>query len=300
MVLLGHSNFINFQDSSGAENLGIEYIGGALKTLGADVEIITFSSEDSLIGIVKDFKPRLVGFTSLTYQSPLVVMAIKEIKKQFPWIIIIAGGDHASAQPKDFLDIGADFVVRGEGEKAMQEIFNGEIDNKIIECPLMTAEQLNSAFPLRLPGWGLKKNLRPIWSVLFERGGVVYCMIGRRGCGRNCDFCNSGEMWGKKIRSRSMKSIENEFIEISSLNDACGICFVDLDFFVSISYTEMLIDLIIGLKKLRKIPKDFKFSCLGSFPPVEKAKNLLPRCLRQVLLKCLLELKLWRRSKGKC
>ena len=55
----------------------------------------------------------------------------------------------------------------------MQEIFNGEIDNKIIECPLMTAEQLNSAFPLRLPGWGLKKNLRPIWSVLFEK---------RRGC----------------------------------------------------------------------------------------------------------------------
>ena len=28
VVLLGHSNFINFQDSSGAENLGIEYIGG--------------------------------------------------------------------------------------------------------------------------------------------------------------------------------------------------------------------------------------------------------------------------------
>ena len=72
--------------------------------------------------------------------------------------------------------------------------------------------------------------------MLFERGGVVYCMIGRRGCGRNCDTSAIRERCGgKKIRSRSMKSIENEFIEISSLNDACGISFVDLDFFVSIS-----------------------------------------------------------------
>ena len=101
--------------------------------------------------------------------------------------------------------------------------------------------------------------------MLFENEGVVYCMITKRGCGRKCDFCNSGEMWKGKIRVRSIESIERELVDISSLNDACGACFVDLDFFVPVSYTEMLIDLIIGLKKLRKIPKDFKFSCLGSF-----------------------------------
>src|SRR3990167_6613106 len=67
VVFLGNSSFINYQDASGAENLGLEYIGGALKSLGADVKIATFSSEVDLAGIVENVKPDFVGFTSLTY-----------------------------------------------------------------------------------------------------------------------------------------------------------------------------------------------------------------------------------------
>lgn len=279
VVRLGHSNFINYQDASGMENLGIEYAGAALKTVGADIKIAVFSSESVLIDIIKDFKPRLVGFTSLTYQSPLVARVIKEIKKQFPWILVVAGGDHASAKPEDFLNAGADYVVKGEGEKAVREIYKGEIDEsrKIVESPLLDTEDLNNIFPLRVPGWGLKKNLRPIWSALFEREGVAYCIISRRGCGRSCDFCNSGEMWKRKVRLRSIESVEKELIDISSLNDACGICFADLDFFVPVSFAEIIVDLIIEMKKSGKIRKDLKFICLGSFPPLEKSEKIFSK-----------------------
>ena len=279
VVFLGNSSFINYQDASGAENLGLEYIGGALKSLGADVKIATFSSEVDLAGIVENVKPDFVGFTSLTYQSPLVAKAIKVIKEEFPEIIVIAGGDHASARPEDFLKAGADYVIKGEGERAIREIYNGEIDKdkKIIECHLLSVDELNNTFPLRVKDWGIKKNLRPIWSTLFEKYGVVYFLIGGRGCGRNCDFCNSGEMWKRKIRPRSMDSLESELISISSLSDASGISFVDLDFFVSISHTESVINSIIKLKKLNKIPNDLKFACLGSFPPLEKSEKIFTR-----------------------
>ena len=232
MVTLGHSKFINFQDACGAENLGIEYIGGALKKLGADVTIVVFSSKHDLIDVVRNVKPCIIGFTSLTYQSPLVAKAILAIKNQFPEIIAVVGGDHASAKPDDFLRAGADFIVKGEGEKAICKIYNNEINKseKIIECPLIRVNELNNPFPLRIKGWGMKKNLRPVWSTLFEKEGVIYCMITRRGCGRNCDFCNSGEMWKRKIRSRSMESVGKELIGINLLGDACGIGFVDLDF----------------------------------------------------------------------
>ena len=276
-VAIGHSSFINRQDVTGKENLGIKYISGALRDAGADVRITVFSNEEDLLKTVRYFEPRFVGFTSLTYQSPLTARAIGQIKKHFSQINVFVGGDHASARPQDFLSVGADYVIVGEGEKAVVKIFNNETREKIIEEPLLSIDELNATFPLRLRGWGLSKNLRATWSVLFENEGVVYCMITKRGCGRKCDFCNSGEMWKGKIRVRSIESIERELVDISSLNDACGACFVDLDFFVPVSYTEMLIDLIIGLKKLRKIPKDFKFSCLGSFPPVKKAKNLFTK-----------------------
>ena len=276
---LGNSSFINYQDASGAENLGLEYIGGALKSLGADVKIATFSSEVDLAGIVENVKPDFVGFTSLTYQSPLVAKAIKAIKNQFPKITIVVGGDHASARPEDFLKAGADYAIKGEGERAIREIYNGEIDKdeKIVECPLLSDDDLNNTFPLRVKGWGIKKNLRPTWSALFEKAGVVYCLIGGRGCGRSCDFCNSGEMWKKKIRLRSMDSLESELINISSLNDASGIGFVDLDFFVPISHTEKVVDSIIKLKKLNKIPNDLKFACLGSFPSLEKSEKIFTK-----------------------
>ena len=279
IVPLGHSSFINYQDASGAENLGLEYIGGALKSLGADVKIVTFSSECDLAGIVENVKPDFVGFTSLTYQSPLVARTIMAIKEEFPEIIVIAGGDHASARPEDFLKAGADYAIKGEGEMAIKKIYNGEInkDEKIVECPLLIAGELDNTYPLRVKGWGTKKNLRPTWSALFEKDGVVYFFISGRGCGRSCDFCNSGEMWKKKIRLRSMDSLESELVSISSLSDASGIGFVDLDFFVPISHTEAVVDLIIQLKKFNKIPNDLKFACLGSFPPLQKSENLFTK-----------------------
>lgn len=276
-VATGCSNFINRQDVTGKENLGIMYIGGVLRNAGADVKITVFSSEEDLLKTVKCFEPDFVGFTSLTYQSSLVAKAIGQIKKQFPEVSIFVGGDHASAKPEDFLNIGADYVIIGEGEKAVIKIFNGETGEKTIEEPLLSIGELNDTFPLRIRGWGIKNNLRPTWPIFFEGDGVVYCMITRRGCGRSCDFCNSGEMWKRKIRLRTIESIEKELIDLNSLSDNCGIAFVDLDFFVPISYTEKVISLIIKLKEQRKIRKSLKFFCLGSFPPLEKSEKIFSK-----------------------
>ena len=101
-VAIGHSSFINRQDVTGKENLGIKYISGALRDAGADVRITVFSNEEDLLKTVRYFEPRFVGFTSLTYQSPLTARAIGQIKKHFSQINVFVGGDHASARPQDF------------------------------------------------------------------------------------------------------------------------------------------------------------------------------------------------------
>ena len=132
------------------ENLGIEYIGGALKKLGADVNIVVFSSKCDLIDVIRNVKPGIVGFTSLTYQSTLVARAILAIKNQFPEIIAVVGGDHASAKPDDFLKARADFIVKGEGEKGIEDVFNGIAKSGIIESSLITNDELNLTFPLRI------------------------------------------------------------------------------------------------------------------------------------------------------
>ena len=230
---------------------------------------------------------------------PWVARAILAIKNQFPEIIAVVGGDHASAKPDDFLKARADFIVKGEGEKGIEDVFNGIAKSGIIESSLITNDELNLTFPLRIKGWGIKKPKTCLVHA-FEKEGVVYCMITSRGCGRNCDFCNSGEMWKRKVRLRSIESVEKELIGINLLGDACGIGFVDLDFFVSLSHTERIVDSIIKLKNSIKLTITLNSHASALFLLWKNPRKFLQRCLRRVLWKYLSELKLWKKNKDYC
>ncbi len=77
---------------------------------------------DRIMETIKEFLPDAVGISNSTDGDTQSVAEIAgRIKKEFPNIILITGGQAATTNYKYLLDQGFGFVVIGEGEYAFRE-----------------------------------------------------------------------------------------------------------------------------------------------------------------------------------
>ena len=229
--------------------LGLAYLGGVLEKAGYKTKIIDATGEQRPIKIrrSKDNVYNLQGLTSaeilnrinpetlifgisLMFSQEWVVHRsfIGEIKKKFPKIIIIAGGEHASAMPEYILkDCPAiDYVIRGEGEFSMLEfsynIFHkGDVtnipgvcfvddNNKFIDNG--TSKRIEHIDTLPRPAWHLLKP-ENYFNNVFTSGisrGKNMPLLATRGCPFQCTFCSSPTMWTTRYIMRDAKEIVNE------------------------------------------------------------------------------------------
>ncbi|MHA1961747.1 MAG: TIGR04013 family B12-binding domain/radical SAM domain-containing protein [Candidatus Thorarchaeota archaeon] len=119
-------------------------------------------------------------------------------------LILIAGGPHASARPADLLDIGFDYVIVGEGERALSELLfrlmndtnpegiQGVISKETIEHPL----------PQTLPRIALDDY--PPYALEMNVVGPIEVT---RGCPYACKFCCTPFLTGGRVRHRSTESV---------------------------------------------------------------------------------------------
>ena len=138
--------------------LGLAYLGAVLEKAGYKTKIIDATGEQKPVKIIRS-KDNLYNFQGLTSKEilekidpntfifgislmfsqewPAHKLLIKEIKRKYPKIIIVAGGEHSSAIPEYVLNDcpSVDYVIRGEGEFSMLEfsynIFSKKSVNKI-------------------------------------------------------------------------------------------------------------------------------------------------------------------------
>lgn len=193
--------------------LGLYILGTLAKHRGWDVEIvyeemqkIDFSQIESL---------DLVGISTITSTAPRAYKIADKIKKM--GIPVIMGGPHVSFQTEEALG-HADFVIRGEGEKALMaflDAWEGKTDYEAVpnlsfkkngktihnplgpnapdldQIPFPELEQLNYN-PKRIAGY----RTIPIQA--------------SRGCPFDCAFCSVTSMFGKHYRFRSTQNIIKE------------------------------------------------------------------------------------------
>jgi radical SAM superfamily enzyme YgiQ (UPF0313 family) len=120
-------------------------------------------------------------YTSYSYLSTISVGTL--VRKYWPNATIVVGGYHPTAVPDDFTYEGApfDFVVRGEGERALQSIVTGDL--KRHEHP-----QILAGDQLRPEEWP---------KVVYEKyddKNSPFMIALSRGCNMKCNFCcQSGE-----------------------------------------------------------------------------------------------------------
>jgi len=169
--------------------------------------------------VLNEYKPDLVGIRvmSVTCASGhKVAELVKEYNKD---CFVVMGGIHATVLPNEVLeDNNVDFVAIGEGERTLVELCNmikdGEKDFEKIDglgfrkdgklCFNKQRELIQNLDELPFPARDTTYN--PEYFGASEYGQ----MMTSRGCPFNCAFCNSAQLWGRKVRFRSVDNILEE------------------------------------------------------------------------------------------
>lgn len=208
-------------------HLGIAYIGTILSENGWNVDIIDGSapygkhSFDSIAEYVNQGWIDFVGITVTTLFSTYAKKLINKIKAKEQCIKIVVGGPHATLMPEEMINAGADIVVRGEGEWTLYDLisyFNGKVpleeikgitfrnkEGRVINNP--ERDLIDDLDFLSFPNRDLFKRKDFIQAP--EEYYRFSNIVTSRGCPFSCVYC-SKEVFGKKFRSRSSKSIIDE------------------------------------------------------------------------------------------
>lgn len=234
--------------------LGMAYIAAYLETYNFDVEIIDCDALrldiPQTINLIKDKQPKYIGLMAMTSTMTIVTRMFKLLRASLPDAILILGGVHGTALPKQTLEEvpEIDFIVMGEGEYTMRELITKLENNETNLNDLKSIKgigfrsdnsiYLNERRPLigdldslpfparhllpmetyRGPGWfrWLRGYVKPFVSVFTARG-----------CPYNCNFCASHLMTERKVRYRSVENVMAEIDHLVETYNIRVLCFQD-------------------------------------------------------------------------
>lgn len=246
--------------------MGIAYLGAVLEKANFSVKMIdalgssrnkirtskcgTYNfqglDDDEIIRRI-DPKTKIFGI-SLMFSQEWVPHRelIKKIKKKFPDIIIVAGGEHPTAMPeyilKDCKEI--DYIILGEGEFTFLELVHRIASKKQIQDTAGLAffdrnkKFTNTGLSKRIayindipwPAWHLfnvESYFSGNWTMGISRGRNMP-ILGTRGCPYQCTFCSNPRMWTTRYTMRNVTDVVNEIQFLIQQYNANSIEFYDL------------------------------------------------------------------------
>ena len=173
-------------------------------------------SFDEIEAEIADIRPDVVGISSLFtpyYREVLEVAA--RVKKDVP---VVVGGSHASAVPESLLSsVNIDYVIRGEGEKALVEFLRFLQGHRQLEDVANLAYKKNGEFhfnpigdnypPEELPFPDFSDSSSATYTLA---GKPMTFMITSRSCPHKCSFCSVHITFGHNYRRRSLENVLEE------------------------------------------------------------------------------------------
>jgi len=229
-ILLANSYFLN-RDANERKimkpyaPLGILYLAAILKQGGHSIRVFdsTFRTFDDYQADLKDFSPDLVGiYANVITRDIALGMAGAAREMNYP---VVMGGPDPTGRPQAYLKTGVLAVVRGEGERTMQELADfletegaGEPIRKIAGLyvlnnggVLMTGprERIDDLDALPLPdreAIDLNQYMRA-WKD--KHGFSSLSLMTSRGCPYQCKWC-SKEIFGSLFKQRSPAQVVSE------------------------------------------------------------------------------------------
>ena len=181
--------------------LGLLYLSSHLRARGFDVEIYdsTFGSREELFRILETETPATIGiYANLMTRANAI--AILQHAQACGWRVVVGGPEPANYSAQ-YLEAGADVVVPGEGEQAMEAILRGG-----------TGEGARLIEDLDAQPWPDRERIdmdRYLRAWRERHGAGSVSVITARGCPYHCRWC-SHSTFGKTHRRRSAVGVVDE------------------------------------------------------------------------------------------
>ena len=188
--------------------IGLFHIAAVLKEEGYPVALLNLNDGRSLpnraIGMIKEFRPDVVGFSILNANRWGAIEIARQAKADRPGVVTVFGGVGASFLWEHLLSHfkEIDYVVVGEGERTMLGLL------QLLENPEPAPIDDLGGIAFRKDGQPFRSDKEPLIEDLDQlpdpsRYFGYQHLVLTRGCPANCRFCGSPEFWGRKVRSHS-------------------------------------------------------------------------------------------------
>ncbi len=203
--------------------LGISVLAGALLRDQHEVRVLD-------LNLCADFRPRLAealssdrpDYAGITFVTPLfqnMNLVAGLIKEHSPKTVVIGGGPHASAMPKETMESSRlDLLVIGEGDLVLPEIVAGKSLSAIQGIAYRQGTEI-IVNPPRAPIMDLDALAFPAWHLYdvpkyrspgaMARKNPAGWIETSRGCPFDCCYCNKS-VFGRSFRAKSPDRVVQE------------------------------------------------------------------------------------------
>lgn len=210
-----------------------------LDLLGIDLNLKSYDKDNRLMGVEeKDWSKYIQEYdlycisSMFTLQIPLLKKFISFIRSKYSGKIVL-GGAYPSIHPEEYLDIGADIVVMGEGEYTILELIQGKDPAQILGIAYKSRGQnfknlrrprITNLDSLPFPARHLvNMDAYATYQIIHAKKDTTRhaSIITSRGCPFNCQFCSIRDVWGN--RQWFARSPENVILELKTLKNEYNI-----------------------------------------------------------------------------
>ena len=210
---------------------GLAYLASSARAHGIDVAIIDQYAEclsaRGLEARIRSFAPDMIGFGATTPNYTAALALLKLVRKAFPKLKTVMGGNHPSIFPEAVLECQeVDFVLRGESEESLPKLCNALVTGvPFDDIPSLSYRAADgyirhnplSPEPLKLdtlpwPAYDLLPMAFYSSPSYTKFAHPVFQMIASRGCPNNCSYCiNAAEpKIGAAYRRRPVDDVLDE------------------------------------------------------------------------------------------
>lgn len=201
-------------------NLAVRYLKAYTKDLDLDINIKEYSINDRLERVfdsIMNEKPDMVAFSCYIWNIEYIDKLSTLIKTVNPSIQILYGGPEVSYDSKNFLlNSFGDFVIEGEGEQTIRELFQWKIENGFHkkDCIIKGLYSKNGTEIL----YGGTRELMDMNSLVFPyeeeedlSNKIIYYEFSR-GCPFKCKYCLSSTIAGVRFLNLERAKKELKFL----------------------------------------------------------------------------------------